>query len=565
MGSAENLSEVIDSDVLVIGGGLAGLRAALRAREEVERVVLVDKAFVSKTGYSKFATGTMMVMLPGDDPETCLKDLLAGQEWLIDPDEAEYILSNSFLRLQELEKLGAEYAKVGDKYRTVVARGAKHLRNVSSAIGGERLLTLLLKRALHRGIKVVNKVYVSDLVTSDGRVLGAVGVDIRSGQFVSFPAKATVLATNTTGFRGHYPIADLVGDGPMMAYAVGADLVNAEFNRVNVGPADFHYAGSSTAAYYGARYVNALGEAFMEKYSPELKDTSDLGVAVVAMAKEIREGRGPIYFDHSRMNKDEFDKFRTAAHQSWEGVHYRRLRQMGKDLVKPEWVPVFFYCCGALKTDFQGQTSLPGLFAAGKARSSGIAGFSGWSFCSVLGTGYQAGESAARFAQTSRLLQFDEMQLEQIKRNLLEPMSRADGIDPERVTVDVQKAIFPLDVMILKNEERLKRALNVVERIRCEDVPRLHAQDLHGLVKLRETRNLVRHAELMLKASLLRTESRIGHYREDYPERDDKNWLKWIVASRTRDGEDAFRLVPLPLERFKHFPPGVARHREISG
>ena len=137
-----------------------------------------------------------------------------------------------------------------------------------------------------------------------------------------------------------------------------------------------------------------------------------------------------------------------------------------------------------------------------------------------------------------------------MKRALYEPLLNG-GHRPHDVLLDVQKTVFPYDVIIIKSEERLKAALATLENIRQEVIPHMGAKDPRELMRLRETRCIAHLIEVFLRASLLRTETRASHYREDYPKRDDKNWLKWIFVSN-RDGKIDFRHEPLPLDKYKY-------------
>jgi len=174
--------------------------------------------------------------------------------------------------------------------------------------------------------------------------------------------------------------------------------------------------------------------------------------------------------------------------------------------------------------------------------------FGGWSVCKTAAFGRWAGESAIKYAESHKPLLIDEGKIMELKTALYAPLGKA-GIDPEEVLRELQEIIFP--VVILKNQTNLQNALLKVEHIRDELLPQMGARDLHYLAKLRGVHSMTLAAELTLRSSLMRTESRASHYREDYPNRNDKDWLKWIMVSQ-KDGKLNYRLEPLPLDRYKH-------------
>jgi succinate dehydrogenase/fumarate reductase flavoprotein subunit len=176
----------------------------------------------------------------------------------------------------------------------------------------------------------------------------------------------------------------------------------------------------------------------------------------------------------------------------------------------------------------------------------------GWSLCSGTAFGYWAGESAGEYATLQKPVRMEENEIAALKKELYSPLGKA-GREPFELLVEVQKTLFKVDVLILKNETALKRALSRIEQLRDEWIPELGARDVHYLMRLKEVRNMTLIAELILKASLMRTESRASHFREDYPVRNDKDWLKWIVISR-KDGKLNFYTETVPFDKYKFKP-----------
>ena len=187
----------------------------------------------------------------------------------------------------------------------------------------------------------------------------------------------------------------------------------------------------------------------------------------------------------------------------------------------------------------------------GKARGTdpGIY-FGGWSLCQCAGTGTWAGENAGRFAGECQQKPIDVQQVKNLKKKVYAPLL-SGGLRPLDVLSEVQKAVFPYDVLILKSESKVKQALSDVERIEHELIPHMGARDCRELMRLNETRCITKLLLLFLRASMLRTETRGSHYREDYPKRDDINWMKWIKVTHQAD-RVRFDYDPVPLEKYKH-------------
>ncbi len=549
----QTLGEQIDTDVLIIGGGIAGLLSALTARDVVDKVTVVDKGFVGKTSHSALSFGAMMALLPGDDIDACVKDLAAAQDWLIDQDVVEYILSNSLQRLKDMEAMGMEQYHRAEGYFSLPARGTKLLKIIVPAEHGIPTMLKVKRAVLRKNVQIMERIYISDLLTDGEKVVGAVGTDTRSGEFKIFKAKATVIATNTAGFRGHYMGAEMVGDGPKLAYLSGAEITNAEFDVFNSGSPHFYFEGTGPATARGAKFRNASGEAFMERYDPELKDRADLPRIARAMTTEMRHGRGPFFFDLTAMTIPIGTLLRSHGY-CWRPHLRFKLEKKGIKLEKPEWMPVHFYNLASLKTSFDGATNLCGLFAAGKARSCGPSILAGWSWTSCIGTGFQVGQSAGEHARSCPEPKIDNSMVASLKDRLYQPLERESGAKPDKILKEVQQTVFPYDTIILKSEERLTRALEKIEWIKANFVSSMVAKDMHELIRLRETESVLLNAEMMLKASLMRQESRSGHFREDFPERNDRQWLKWIVIKRGSQGEMELQAVPVPIDKFRFHP-----------
>ncbi len=553
--------EVLQSDVLVIGGGFGGLWAAVRAAECGASVVLVEKSFAGKSGHSYFAGGAMMVMLPEDDPEEYLHDITLGNEWLVDQDMVSAVFRESYDRLKDLESFGIPFRKKAGQYVWTRARGTTKIKNLwpENATGADEV-TMLRKVALSREVKIVDHVYVYDLVKNlEGGVAGALGIGVRQARNYLFKAKSVIIATNSGGFRGHHLACELQGTGPFMAYDAGAKIKNPEFHYINIRPAKHEIEGSGILPAVGARWKNAKNEYFMEKYDPALKDRAPVMKIVVSAAKEFFKGNAPICIDVEGMTEEERERFRMLqVSHGWMPILFEKCkREEGYDPLRDniEWQPAYEVNKLGLSADIDCRTTLEGLFAAGMARTLGINSFTGWSIASCNWSGYRAGESAARHAQSIALEDIDFADLSESHKRFLDPLRRASGFDPDQLTHDLQKILFPADVLIIMSESGLKNALDQVVILKDQRMPDLKATDVRSLIKSKETQTMLLAAEMTLRAAMMRKETRDNiFFREDYDRPDNENWLKWILAEKDEDGGIKLTTEDIPFEKYRFKP-----------
>jgi succinate dehydrogenase/fumarate reductase flavoprotein subunit len=554
--------EVIKTDVLVIGGGFGGLWSAIRGAECDCTVTLVDKSFAGKSGHSFFASGAMMVMLPGDDLQEYVVDVVSGNEWLVDQEMVRAVFEGSYDRLKDLESFGINFRKNKGEYVWTKARGTRNIKNLWPENGSAaEEVTMLRKIAIHKGVRFLDHVYVYDLLKDRaGRVAGAVGIGVRDSRDYLFQAKSTIVATNSGGYRGHHLASDLQGTGPFMAYDAGARIKDPEFHYINIRPSKHEIEGSGIFPAMGARWINAKNELYMDKYDPVLKDRAPVYKIVLAAAREAMKGNAPVSIDVRNMEEGEREKFRLLmVSHGWQPLLFEKcLKEEGYDILKDniDWQPAYESNKLGIDTNLSGESSLKGLFAAGMARVLGINPFTGWSIASCTWSGYVAGESAARYSKRIEEKTPELSDLLEKKRRFLEPEQRLSGVDPDRLIRELQEILFPAGTLIIMNESRLTNALNRVMKLKDEKVPCLKASDVRTLIKSKEAQTMVLSAEMTLRGSLMREETRESiFYREDYPTPDNKNWLKWIVVKKGRAGEMEFSTEAIPFERYLHKPP----------
>ena len=506
--------EFIKTDVLVIGGGFGGLWSAIRAAQCHASVTLVDKSFAGKSGHSYFASGAMMVMLPEDDLGEYLSDIVSGNEWLVDQEMVGAVFEGSYQRLRDLESFGIRFRKSRGEYVWTKARGTRNVKNLwpENATASEEV-TLLRKVAIHRGVTFVDHVYVYDLVKDKrGEVVGALGIGVKNSQDYLFQAKSVVLATNTGGYRGHHLASDLQGTGPFMAYDAGAKIKNPEFHYINIRPSRHEIEGSGILPAMGARWVNARNQYYMDQYDPVLKDRAPVYKIVLAAAKEAMKGNAPVSIDVRNMKEEEREKFRLLmVSHGWQPLLFEKCqKEEGYDILRDniDWQPAYESNKLGIDVDLAGKSQLPGLFAAGMARTLGINPFTGWSIASCTWSGYVAGESAGQHAHHADSGEIDLSDVSEKKKRFLDPLQREPGIDPDNLIRELQEVLFPAGVLIIMSEPGLKAALERVMALKEKGLPFLKASDVRTLVKSKEARTMILSAEMTLRASLMRKETR---------------------------------------------------------
>lgn len=549
----------ITTDVLIMGGGSAGLWAAYRCSELAPeaRICIVDKGPRDWGGLMTMAGGDFEAVLPPDNVDEWVQDFIYYFDGLCDQDLMEEILKRSADRLHDYERFGCEFFKKEDgSMKYVPQRGLDHVKLYPAQLkgrGGELMVKSIVRQLKQRSVERVGRILLTELLQQDGRVCGALGFDTINGDFYRFDARVVIAASGMGGWKTSYGKNTPTGETMQMTYEAGAVLQNLEFARVWNMPRLFGWEGQTVLMPLGARFVNAEGEPFMERYSPVLGSNTDPHYTTMAMAMEIRAGRGPITFDLSRIQQENLILLRPQ--NGWQKLNYDKLSALGLDLFRDstEWVPQMTVSYGGLRADAWGNTNLEGLLAAGTARATEPGVYAGgFALMTTSVLGHMAGENAARLLQTLPEVKSDLSDAEITARQqaLFAPLGK-EGLTPKEVLTSIQKTVFPYGVSILKNERSLQAALKELERIREEDLPRMVATDPHYLLKLHETRGVAFVSEMYVRASLERKETRAGHYREDYPVRDESQ-LAWLCLRKDADSKPEFFRVPVPLEKYKH-------------
>ncbi|MGX9419133.1 FAD-binding protein [Vibrio sp. RC27] len=548
-----NAEHVVETDVLVIGGGLAGCFAGIKAREQGAKVILVDKGRIGKTGGTPYAGDTMVFNEDwGHDLEAWLDQYSALGEYMNNREWNEIVCRDSYERFLDLKSYGVKFEeKDGEVVRFAHPNNHVDLPDkdkfpplVSEVVHWlPGWMKAMRKKVKKSRIKLMERTIICDLIKQDGVIVGAVGLPVDGDTPIIIKAKSVVVAAGGGGFRPPgYPTHGLTADGMALGYNVGAKITGCEWvcsmtpNSMEVSPLPDsedapkfeslyeHFSSGATAAAPGAtKFIPFLNPYF----NAEGDEVPHRGVSWhgwIDAHYEIHQGRGPI---HAVMgNGAQVPIAGTGSAGSSHGHATNGL------------VPVDTDC----------SVGVPGLYAAGDSLGSHFVGatYSGFGCATshASATGARAGNAAAIFALDSNDVELDEQQVDGLVTKMLTPLVRKGGFSPRWVTETLRSYITPYYVMYIKHGKRLQNALDSVEFIRDHIVPKMVANDPHELRIVHETKNMVFNAELKLRSSLMRTESRGNHYREDYPDRDD-SWLAHVVLEDV-DGQMVASKKPIP-------------------
>ncbi|MDP2645047.1 MAG: FAD-binding protein [Desulfobacterales bacterium] len=553
--STKNMANFIKCDVLVIGGGIGGWSSAITAKEtgRVEDVIIVEKSRSGRTGPSALVGGVFSTVLKEDDTDELLKFYATELSYLLDQDIQELIITRSPDVLKDLEKWGVKFLKKADgSYLTTYQRGQKSTLHLDG--GGIPMMDALTGYGKKIGVKSVNWTTATDLIVDDGRVAGAVGINCRTGEFLVFKAKSTVLATGGTLFKTRQPgHRNTTGDGWAMAYRAGVELMGFDLSKSNVYGATLEVGpGNGLMLGQGAILRNNKMEEYAKDY-PEMAKLNSPESHAPLMAMEAKRGNAPpVWLDLRHFNQEQVESIYKSvplAAKRWEKLGFIKNRKFIKLC---EYAPEGPRPGGGVfvKRDFSSR-NMQGLFACGEA----VANFQcGGSLNRAAVSGVIAGKAAAKWAEKTAQIDVNANGVESLKKRALAPLERQMGIDPENALIALQEAIHPYPVSILRNEKALKNALCEVERIRDTVIPYLRAYDPHYLRLVHELGNMALCAEMYLRHALARQESRQGALREDFPHTDNLNWLKWIFVKKDSQQQMKIWTEDIPIDRYKFKP-----------
>ena len=542
-----NLGEVISTDVLIIGGGISGLVASIKAKQNAAvDVLIVDKATPGYAGQGPLVSGAVRFLLTEEKLNEWLKWKVDIGGYLCNQEYAYSVAKDVYPLQVEMAEWGAPLAK-DEKGSLVIPLSGRYFDGLFWP-SPPAMMQFFKKKTCALGTKILKRTMVTDLLMEGGRVSGAVGFSIDSGQFYILKAKAIIVATGGCYYQWQELFTASSGESVNMAYHAGAEMRNAEFaNTVGVATKEGNTWGRRTVHPY---LVNVIGENLCDKYGID-KEVENWEEILPVMYKEVLAGRGPIYWQGTSERK--WKVLPKYGETAIERLEMRRDQNI-------EVIPVPTLRQGAIKVDLHGRTAVPGLWASGDAALAGSS-YTGANAPANIGgepipyaevTGYRAGADAATSVSGASEPKVDLAEVSRLKEKIYTPLERKQGLSPRDAIYQVQEAVIPLKYMLFRTKERMQEALNIIEDLKQKLVT-LQARDLHYLVKCHEAISMTFCAEITYKAALIRQESRGSHIREDFPERDDKNWLKWIVIKRKGE-EMSMSTEPVPIGRYKIKP-----------
>lgn len=547
--------EIYQCDVLVIGSGGAGCKAAIEARKHNLNVIIVSKGLSFKSGCTTLAEGGYNAAFGFVDEEDSIeahfKDTLKGGAYLNDPELVQILVEEAPERLEELESYGAMFDRQESGKLNQRPFGGQTFRRTcfQGDRTGHEMMTALKEEVIRYGIKTIEEVIITSLITdkTDGRVLGACGLSLKNTDFLIFQAKSTVLASGGAGWM--YPVTSnamqKTGDGFALAYQVGADLLDME--QVQFHPTGMLYPESRRGVLIteavrgeGGRLFNSKGERFMKKYDKR-GELATRDVVARAIYREIIEGRGTenggVYLDVTHLPPELIeDKLETMLQQFLD---------VGVDIRKEpmEVAPTAHHFMGGSRINEHGETTVKNLYAAGEV-TGGVHGanrLGGNALADTQVFGKRAGETAAQ----NTLKDGSKLDSKIIENQAADEFARIQSLfkDGKYYPFEIKKELQEImwnNVAIIRNADGLKTAIGRIKElkemlldVKIPDIG-VYNKDLQDAL---EAEKLLEVALLTTKSALIREESRGAHYREDYPETKDE-WKKSIVLNR--DGELKF-------------------------
>ena len=565
-----------DYDAVIVGAGLAGLRAAIELGGQA-RVAVLSKVFATRShsGAAQGGIGAAIGNEEEDRWEWHMFDTVKGGDYLGDQDAIEIMTRDAARTIYELEHLGVPFNRTRDGRIAQRAFGG-HTRDFGKAAvkracyaadrTGRVILDTLWEQSLRKGIDFFDEYHVLSLMMNDGACSGVVAYDLATGDIVAFHSKAVLLATGGAGkiYKTTSNALASTGDGMALAYRAGAPLEDMEF--VQFHPTGIYKLGiliSEAARGEGGVLRNAKGERFMERYAPVIKDLAPRDLVSRCILDEIRAGRGIngkdyVHLDLTHLGPD------VIGHKLAEVVGFARTYAGVDAAVEPIPVqPTCHYMMGGIAADADGHviadaagTPIAGLFAAGECACVSVHGANRLGCNSLLDTlvfGRRAGTTMGDFIGRVKPRQASAASRKQAESRLAELMA-ADG--PERIgaiMADLQQTMME-HVSVFRHAKGLQAALSKIRELKARST-RISIQDKgrcfnRNLLEAIELGHLLDLAEVITVGALHRQESRGAHWREDFAKRDDENFLRHTMVRPSGEGPQIFSR-PVAITRFQ--------------
>ena len=551
-------------DVLIIGAGLAGLRAAVEATRLGLNVAVISKVHPVRS-HSNAAQGGINAPLTdrGDDWEGHALDTIKGSDYLADQDAVEIMSREAGDAVIELERMGVIFSR-GDDGRLGTRRFGGQLVARTffvGAITGSAILHVLYEQALKYGLNVYEEWFVTDLIVEDGRCVGVVALDIKTGALHSIWAKAVIMAAGGAG-RVFEPSTNAIictGDGLALAWRAGVPMMDMEM--VQYHPTTLARTGillSEAARGEGAYLLNSEGERFMLEYAPQYEELASRDVVSRSEQTEINEGRGidgNVLLDLRHLGRD-FIEDRLGYLQE-VAVEF-----LGIDLAEQP-VPVrpgVHYIMGGVKTDVDGATAVPGLYAAGECANVSVHGANRLGANSLLDTvvfGRRSAVHASEYMKSVDSGSGSDEHLDAAKSRIQSLLDR----EPNENWASIRNHManeMTKGIGVFRDQSSMEGAKAAIDDVSSR-VKKMSVQNKGkvfntDLIFTLEMEFMADVGKAIVHSALARKESRGAHFRTDITERDDDNWLKHTLAYQDLDNEDGVRVETSPVTITKWEP-----------
>ena len=552
---------MLEHDVLVVGAGLAGMRAALAAHQSGADVAIVSKVHPVRS-HSNAAQGGINAALTdrGDSWEDHAFDTIKGSDYLSDQDAVEYMCTEAGPELIDLEHMGVIFNRDEEgRLGTRAFGGQQRARTFFVAdFTGQAILHVLYEQLMKADVRVYEEWFVLELIMEEGECCGVIALDIASGSVYVIRAKSVILCTGGLGrlFEPSTNALIVTGDGIALAYQVGAPVMDMEM--VQYHPTTLKGSGvliTEGARGEGAHLLNKDGERFMQRYAPNMMELASRDVVSRSEQTEINEGRG---IDGSVL---------LDCRHLGEALIRERLSQIleiGMDFagvdIRKEPIPIqpgMHYLMGGIKTDMDGRTVVPGLYAAGECANVSVHGGNRLGANSLLDTvvfGHRSGNHATDWARGKPYRDLDvEAYTSKTEQGFAELFSRNTDERWSQVRLDLGRAM-DRNMGVYRDEEGMQTLLTSLDgykerykHVSLQDKGRVFNTDLIFTLELGF---MLDCAESIVLGGIGRKESRGAHSRTDYPNRDDENWLKHMLVTRTEDGPEVSHL-PVTITKWQ--------------
>lgn len=541
-----------EHDVLIIGGGAAGIRAAIAAAEQNPKlsIAIISKVYPTRSHTVSAEGGIAASLGKGDTVQSHATDTIKGSDYLADQDAVEFFVKRAKEEVLLLEQWGCPWSRTEDGNIAVRAFGGMSKKRTVFAADktGFFMLHNLFERSLSKAnIHRYDEWYVTKILTDKKGVTGIVAIDQKEGEMVTINAKAVIITTGGAGtmYRNSTNGAVNTGDGMALAYREGAALKDMEFMQFH--PTALPKTGiliTEAARGEGGYLYNANGERFLERYVPNKMELGPRDLISRAIISEYKAGRG---FKGPYGNYVHLD----IRHLGEKVINEKlpQIRELARDFMHVDPVhapipvtPTQHYTMGGVHTNIKGETTIPGLYAAGEAACVSInggnrLGSNSLSECLVFGA--EAGKSAAQHCHRTKKQNVSKSQLQEEEKRVVQIVAQDGTENPYKIREAMQN-IMEDDAGIVRKEKDLESALSKIKELKKRykhiNINQKNLVFSNELTNTLELGAMLELAEAVLVSAKARKESRGAHVRTDYPERDDKNFLKHLLVTKGSRG-----------------------------